>query len=401
MKVTFLGTASCFPTPQRGVSCTAVQLKDGQVWLFDAGEGTQIQLQKSQVKPGRINKIFITHLHGDHCFGLPGLLCTLGNGTNHNPDGDQRVVTVYGPKGIRKMVNTALELSRSPLSFLLEIVELIPDPEQYPEDWGDWKTDFEYQNEVAADLVMNKSSKVVSSTTDKNGNKYWEVFKREGCDHVVRAGILKHRIPCFGYVIRENNQPGPLDAKKVREKGLTPGPDYHKLKMGQDVTLPDGKTVIRASEVTGAPVPGRKVVVMGDTCDSYGMAHLCEGADLLLHEATMENALMEKAVTYGHSTPEMAARFAVKTRVKRLCLFHLSPRYRPSTTSEDGDAICPPEGGQETGEKLKREAEQAVKDLTSGTEGRRREGLRKPQVYVAEDFMVLEVPPNKLKVASE
>ena len=79
----------------------------------------------TQVKPGRINKIFITHLHGDHCFGLPGLLCTLGNGTNHNPDGDQRVVTVYGPKGIRKMVNTALELSRSPLSFLLEIGKFV------------------------------------------------------------------------------------------------------------------------------------------------------------------------------------------------------------------------------------------------------------------------------------
>ena len=78
-----------------------------------------------QVKPGRINKIFITHLHGDHCFGLPGLLCTLGNGTTHNPDGDQRVVTVYGPKGIRKMVNTALELSRSPLSFLLEIGKFV------------------------------------------------------------------------------------------------------------------------------------------------------------------------------------------------------------------------------------------------------------------------------------
>ena len=80
-----------------------------------------------QVKPGRINKIFITHLHGDHCFGLPGLLCTLGNGgTAPNPaDGDQRVVTVYGPKGIRKMVNTALELSRSPLSFLLEIGEFV------------------------------------------------------------------------------------------------------------------------------------------------------------------------------------------------------------------------------------------------------------------------------------
>ena len=141
----------------------------------------------------------------------------------------------------------------------------------------------------------------------------------------MSTGILKHRIPSFGYVVKEKNSIGTLDVAKAKRLGLQPGPIFARLKSGHEVTTPQGR-VITPREVTGPPIQGRKVVVMGDTSDSYGMAHLCTGADLLLHEATMEDSLKEKAVSFGHSTPTMAAEFALKTSVKRLCLFHLSPR---------------------------------------------------------------------------
>ena len=162
MKVTFIGTASCFPTPTRGVSCTALQFENGNVWLFDCGEGSQIQIQKSSLRMARITKIFITHLHGDHRFGLPGLLCTLGSQMS---DVDQRnkVIDIYGPVGLRKFITTSLALARSPLPFKYHIYELIPEADQFPPDWNDWKVD---QESIDIENPMEASAAKIASEID-------------------------------------------------------------------------------------------------------------------------------------------------------------------------------------------------------------------------------------------
>ena len=150
MKLIFLGTAACFPTPTRGVSCTALKLDDGQVWLFDCGEGSQIQLQKCKhIRGGKVTKIFITHLHGDHVFGLPGLLCTIGMGGN--PE-EKRVLDIYGPHGLRKYLLTSLEMCSSAPAFKFNIHELIPKENQFPSGWlKSTNTNFDYSGEALSE----------------------------------------------------------------------------------------------------------------------------------------------------------------------------------------------------------------------------------------------------------
>ena len=332
MKVTFVGTASCYPTVSRGVSCTALSLPDGQVWLFDCGEATQIQLQKSAIKMGKISKIFITHLHGDHLFGLPGLLCTLGNGLDPSK-ASQKQVDVYGPHGLYKYITVALELSRSKLAYKLNIFELMPEADQFEENWAEWPVDHECHQPLG--MLEYSREKLYKSQEGDDGKRHWLVFQDPSIS--VKAVPIQHRIPCFGFVIEEADKAGTLDATKAKNLGVQPGPDYAKLKAGQTVIVVGTGTHVKPEDVVGPSKPGRKVVILGDTCDTSEIVHFSQNADLVVHEATMEDSLRDKAIEYGHSTPSMAAEFAIKTKCRKLCLTHLSPRYKPLSETAAND----------------------------------------------------------------
>lgn len=327
MKVVYIGTASCYPTPTRNVSCTALQLDDGQIWIFDCGECTQVQLQKSILKPGKITKIFITHLHGDHLFGLPGLLCTLGNGLDPKV-AEKKVVDIYGPHGLKKFINTTLSLSRSPLAYTFHVHEMIPEPDQFSPDWQDWPVD---HKDTTQKPLESKYEEIACQTS--GSLRFWPVFMDDKYD--VKAAAIKHRIPCFGFVIQERDQVGTLDVEKARALGIKNGIDFGRLKKGEAVIVPGSGVEVQPEEVLGDPKKGRKVVVLGDTCDTSEIVPLSHDANYVVHEATMEESMREKAIEYGHSTPHMAAEFAMKVNAKKLCLTHLSPRYKP--VNEEGD----------------------------------------------------------------
>ena len=279
MELHFLGTASCFPTPDRGVSCIGFR-HDFGTWLFDCGEGSQIQIQKSLLKPGRINKIFITHLHGDHLFGLPGLLSTVSQNCPENKD----TLEIYGPKGLRTYLQSSLGISESYLTYKYSVNEIdICDNKHIP----DLSSSFSHPNELPGKLI------------GKNSCGYWEILK---CgDLTVTAYPIKHRIPCVGYVIQESSLPGKLDVLLLKEKGIPPGPLYGQLKSGKPVELADG-SLIKPEDVLGPSRKGRKIIILGDTCNSDTLIEAGMDADVIVHEATYENELEEKAVDHGHST---------------------------------------------------------------------------------------------------
>ena len=407
MKLIFLGTAACFPTPTRGVSCTALQLDDGQVWLFDCGEGSQIQLQKCKhIRGGKVTKIFITHLHGDHVFGLPGLLCTIGMGGG--VDEKTRVVDIYGPLGLRKYLLTSIEMCSSAPAFKFNIHELVPLDFQYPKEWSKLNFNFEYSGEIAkiigevphnritpqivnTDLSESKgpsvSLEMLEDKCDKNcdikPNHYWDVISWDNSLYSVKAAVLHHRIPCFGYVIHERDQPGTLNVQKLKDIGIKPGPMYSQIKAGIPVTLENG-TVINPNEFLGPTKEGRKVTILGDTKDSSEMIPICRDSDVVIHEATNENALKSQAIDHGHSTPDMAAQFAIDAKANTLCLTHVSPRYRPSAATDIEEAIKIPTGKKEENylfaEILKNEAQAYMNQKEQNI-----------NVLVAEDFMVIPV----------
>lgn len=276
MKFTFLGTGAGLPSKNRNVSAVALSLLQelNSVWLFDCGEATQHQILYTAIRPRKISKIFITHLHGDHIYGLPGLL-----GSRSFQGGDTPL-TVYGPVGIKPFIETSLEISKTRLSYPLEIHEF-----------------------------------------DEEGLLFDEA------DFQVSVKKLEHGIPSYGFRITEKDRPGELLVHKLQEKGIRPGPIYQEIKANETVTLPDGQILFR-KDFLGPDKPGRIISVLGDTRNPLQSADFVRGSDLLIHEATYEAGKEELAHDYFHSTTAQAAALAQKAEVKQLILTHISSRYQ-------------------------------------------------------------------------
>ena len=285
MQITFFGTSSGVPTRSRNVSSVALRLPQrAEVWLFDCGEGTQHQLLRSDLKISQLTRIFITHLHGDHIFGLMGLLATYGLA------GNPTRIDIYGPPGLNEYLRACERYSFTHLSYPLKIHTIGPG--------------IIYEDE----------------------------------EFVVSCGPLKHRVTAFGYRVMEKDRAGSFNVERAMQLGIPSGPIYGKLKRGEQVTLPDGR-IINGADLCGPTEIGRKIVYCTDTiyCDSA--VELAQDADLLIHEATFAHQDAGLAFERLHSTSTMAAQVALGASAKHLIMTHFSPRYAPGNNLQLSDLL--------------------------------------------------------------
>ena len=273
MELLFLGTSSGTPTRTRNVTALALIEDQGRAWsLVDCGEGTQHQLLRSPLSVRDLQAIFITHVHGDHCYGLPGLLASAGM------NGRQAPLKIAAPQGIEAWFRSTAALTQLHLPFQLEFVA----------------------TESMRGLPLGR----------------WRVDAVE----------LSHRVPSYAYVFTEASVEPVLDTDKLLREGVPPGPLWGRLKKGQDVEH-QGRP-LRAADYLAYPHPPRRIIVGGDNDRPELLAEAAKGAQVLVHEATYTADVAAKVGPgVGHSCAAQVAAFAQAAGLPNLVLTHFSARY--------------------------------------------------------------------------
>jgi len=270
MKLVFLGTSGAMPTIDRGLTCICL-VKDNEILMFDAGEGAQISYLKSGLPWNKKMKIFVTHLHGDHCIGILGLLQTM------NLQNRTESVEIFGPEGIDEFIAANIKILNFGLSFPVLI------------------------SIISEGLIVDEK------------------------DYSVFANDAYHGIPAFSFRFDEKDRPGEFFPEKAKALEIPEGKLWHELQMGNSIEI-DGKKIL-SSEVTGDKRPGRKIGVSGDTRPTDDLTNFFKNCDYLSFDSTFADELKDKAIEANHSTAKEAAELAEKANVSTLILTHFSARY--------------------------------------------------------------------------
>ena len=270
MKLVFLGTSAAQPTAERGMTCICLVL-DREILMFDAGEGAQIAFQKSKLGWNKKIRIFVTHLHGDHCVGILGLLQTMSlqNRTES--------VDIYGPTGIEEFIAANLKILNFGLTFPVRITR------------------------IKEGLVFEDSSYNI---------------------HVCEA---EHSIPAYSYLFTEKDKPGKFYPQKAKELGIPEGKLWHELQNDTEIKI--GDKTIKPSDVMGEKRKGKKIGISGDTRPTQKLEEFFQDCDYITFDSTYSDTLRNKAKENFHSTAKEAAELAKRARVSNLILTHFSARY--------------------------------------------------------------------------
>jgi ribonuclease Z len=283
LSVAFLGTGGAVPSARRNTAGLLIS-RGGERLLFDCGEGTQRQMQRS-LGLVQVDAIFFTHFHADHFLGLPGLLKT------YDLTERERPLTIYGPRGLRDLIQSFGRVIGR-VGYKLDLVEL-----------------------EAGDAIP--------------------------CDGAeVRSFPVEHSVGAFGYALIESERPGRFDPEAAKRLGVEEGPDFAVLQRGERVEGSAGP--VEPNEVMGESRPGRTLVITGDTAPCRATVEAARGAELLIHDASFAEEEAQRAADTGHSTVGQAAAVAREAEVKLLALVHISSRYHVGKVLEEAKEVFEP-----------------------------------------------------------